>query len=457
METNKFTTNLITIIAFLFVCVSIFGIYSIMGIRIAGVVLTYYRVIIPLLFVCVLARETLRTGHLINREENHFVKYAYIILILWSVYGFISVFVSPWSVLDRGLKEILGICLGIMSIYISIYLYNQNKFHSMILAIKISMCILILIGYIEILTGWHLNTSMLSEPAYIAETESLYTGEDMSNNVSYIATGIFYNPNDYCAFLSIFSPVFLYREHEKVYMKLFSYIMLFFIFLILLVDDAWICVVALNVSCVLYLILSKANVFEYVLMILTFLCARCFGNVLIDLNHIVMYKFFGSEPSFKPSVTISNIENTLGVQVENASQGQGSLYYRFNTYIEGMKEMFLQSKGLGLGAGSYQNYFSDIAVEKNLIANPHSLWIEILVQYGGMIFLLVVILMVMLLVKLFQQYSKTRAQEILLIISIGISFALACFAPSNFLLNSYYWIIIGMGIAMVSKSPDQLE
>lgn len=447
MKKNKFDTDLImTIIAFLFIFVSIFGYCSIMDLRIAGVVLTYYRVTIPILFIYILGQETLRKEPVINREEDRLAKYAYIVLIFWLVYGFISLFVSPWTVLNRGLKELLSLSLGSMSVYISVYLYNQNKFYNMILAVKISMVIVILIGYIEILTGWHLNTSMYSE----------YIGKDAPDNVFYIATGIFYNPNDYCAFLSIFSPVFLYRKYDKWFINLFSYIMLFFIFLILLIDDAWICIIAISAGCAIYLVLSKANILEYIFTIASFLFARYFGKIIVDLNNIIMYKLFGNETLFKHSITVSNIESTLNVQVENASQGQGSLYYRLNTYIEGMKEMVLQSKGLGLGPGSYQNYFADIAVERDMMVNPHSFWIEILVQYGAIVFFLFVALMLLLIIKLCQQYLTNKAIENSLIIAIGICFALASFAPSTFLMNSYYWIIIGIGIA-IAGNPDRLE
>lgn len=444
------------VISGVFVFLIVFGNYSIIDVRIIGVVLTYYRVFIPILFIFILIKYILNKDYILDKYSDKLIKYTGIVMIFWIIYGCISLLISPWSVFDTGLKEIFNICLGGMVVCISIYLYNKNKFENIILTIKIIMLIMVFIGYIEILTGLHLNTSMISSPTYIEEVETIYAGEEIPSNVFYVATGIFYNSNDYCAFLSIFAPVFLYVKNENYLSKLLSNIMLFFIFLILLIDDAWICIISLFICLMFYLIFSRAHIFAYILAIISFLFARYFGKAIIDLNNNIMYKIFGND-IFNHSITVSNIEKTLSIQVENASQQQGSLYYRINTYTEAIKEMFLHSKGLGLGAGSYQNYFADIAIKRDMVSNPHSLWIEILSQYGIIIFLLFVALMLLIIIKLFKQYLKNKSKSHVLVMSMGISFALASFAPSTFLTNSYYWIIIGIGIAMVSEYSYKLE
>lgn len=443
-----------TIVAFLFVFILIFGNIPIINIHIVGIIPTYYRAIIPVFFMCILIKNVrIRETRILDKLSN-IEKYTYALLIFWIVYGVISIIISPWSDYSYGLKEVLNLCLGTLSIYITVYLYEKNEFENIILAFKISLIILLLIGYFEILTGKHLSMSMFSDTAYLSRLETLSAGEEIRRNKFYIATGIFYNPNDYCAFLSIFSPVFLYFNVKKRFSELLTFLILFAVFLILLIDDAWICLISLVIGIIVYLVCAKANMSMFAISVLAFLFARYFGRSMIDAINNIIYKISGNG-DFSHSVVVSNIENTLNVQIDNASQGHGSLYYRINTYMESIKEMFLQSKGAGLGAGSYQNYFADIAAERNMMANPHCLWIEILSQYGVIIFLLFVILMVLLIIKLFKQYLNNKEKKNVLIISMGMSFALASFAPSAFLMNSYYWVLIGLGIVIVSKVYDK--
>ena len=63
-----------------------------------------------------------------------------------------------------------------------------------------------------------------------------------------------------------------------------------------------------------------------------------------------------------------------------------------------------------------------------------------------MLFSIVLLLMV---VKLIKFYKYTHDLRCILIISMGVTLAFACFSPSNFLQNTYYWLPIGMGLGIL--------
>lgn len=445
---RTFDNNLkLNILSVIFIFVVIFGNFSIVDTHVIGIVPTYYRVIIPIIYISIILKLLQEKKTI--RDIDFSIKSYYFVIIIWIVYGVLTLIFSPYSNISIGFKEIMALILGLLSVSIAIYLCYNNKFNILILAIKIAMTILLLIGIVEIFTGMHLSTSILRDPEYIERINQLYVNKDILEYINYNATGIFYNQNDYCACISIFCPVFLFNKGNNSLKASISYSLIGITFLILLIDDAWICIISLFIGIFTYLVISRAQIRTYAIILSMILILRRFGEKIIGFIISVLYRCFENE-IFNHLIMMSNIESAVSAQVENAGNNQGSMFYRMNTYIESIKEMFVHSKGLGLGGGSYSNYFMPIAEQRHMMSNPHSLWVEILTQYGLIIFALFIVILSFLLIRLFKVYKTTKKIEYVLIISLGICFAFASFAPSSFLQNSYYWIIIGLGFGMIN-------
>lgn len=448
MDINRKTILEKRILIIIFVAAVIFSNLTFFDLRIGGVVLTLYRVCIPIIFIYCTFMYGLKRAYIQKLHDFFPTRIYFLIMMIWVIWGCLSLFLMPWSNYTTGAKEIMGITLGTMSVFITICLCWTDGFDYLVVILKICIAVLILIGYVEILFGWHFQSSMINDPQYIAEVESYYAGKEVPASTYYIATGIFYNPNDFCAMLCIFSPLFLYHQDKSKLKLVLSYLAITSVFLILLIDDAWICIVSLIIGLLIYVIFSKARSMTYVGLLLAYVIPRYFGKKIIDGINILLYRCTGSEV-FNHSICISDVESAVSVQVENNANGNGSMFYRLNTYREGLRATFVDSKGLGLGPGGFPQYFSKIADSHHMIANPHSLWLEILSQYGILIFVLFSIALLLICIKLIRLYKYNHDLKCILIISVGVTFAFACFSPSNFLQNTYYWVPIGMGLGLL--------
>lgn len=442
----------VKIIAFIFIFIAIFGNIAIADIHILGVVPTYYRVLTPILFLYIFWRSKHYNKANFFQENSMIVRLFFSLLLFWILYGVITLFISPWSSFSDGAREILTLILAVMNVYIIVYFMKEDCTDVIILAIKISIAILLIIGIFEVFTGKHLGVSRWNDPDFIKQMEGFYEDGEIPKEVRYVATGIFYNPNDYCAFLSIFSPVFLLSKNRELKRIVGNYIMLFLVFLVLLVDDAWICVVSLLLGLGAYLVMTKAHLIKWIMVATIFITARFSGGALIAVISECLYKLSHND-IFNHKVMVSEVETAVLTQLDNMSQNQGSLFLRINTYLESIREMFLQSKGLGLGAGSFGNYFDSIAEKKGMMSNPHSLWVEILVQYGAIVFLIFIVALVIIFSRLVVKALKEKNETYMLVIAMGVSFIFASFAPSSYLTNSYYWIPIGMALGIIDSNP----
>ena len=436
-----------------FIIVVIFGNFQIGQLQFLGIALTYYRVGIPILFIIIFLIN--KRSHINSRLDDKFVKYKNLliaIVIFWAVYGLISLLISPWSDFNAGAKEILSIGLGCLSAYIGAYLCQYELFDVAVITIKVSVIVLLIIGYIEIFTGYHLPVSRWTNAEFLEALAATYQNGEIPNELFYKATGIFFNENDFCTFLSIFSPAFLYSTKtkwgESIIIKIGNYVVLAGILCVFQVNDAWFCLIASILGMAFYLCIARAKIIKWILVGIVIIVTRIFGVVFFTGMTVWLYRLTGSD-IFDHITTYTKSETVLATQIQGVEQDSGSLFLRLNTYIESMNAMFTQSKGLGLGAGSFQNYFTATFEEKNMMSNPHSFWIEILSQYGVIIFLLFVGILLLIFFELLQKGYKAKNSGVAVVLSMGVCFGFASFAPSSFLNMTYYWIPIGLAVGLL--------
>lgn len=421
----------------------VFGNISIFNIRFAGVVLNSYRCLIPLIFlVLVISVFNKHKGESL-RPDWHFSDHKmltvfFIVMAVWLVYGAASLFLFEYAVFDTGMKELLVLflaCLTVISVYI---LCRRQCWDYIILGMKIAVLITIIIGVCEILTGMHLATSRFCDPEYIKRVYET-SGEDATNYRIRLAATVFYNENDFSTFISIMSPLFAAdiacKERFKRYLGLIVTGMVYFV---LYSNDAFICLIATIIALIMYLVFSHAKLRTVILTVLSF------GVTRLIIVILPMIKSLGYDPN-------SALENALVEQYANMEMGYGSMLLRLNTYTVTLQETFLTTKGLGFGAGSYYNYFHQFTESKKMMSNPHCYWLEVLSEYGVLVFAAYVILLTLLFFVLIRRVTKFDRPRAALVIGMGSALIFASVAPSSYLMQTYYWVPIALAVYLADN------
>ena len=434
-------------IAVLVCLLSVFGMISLTGIRILGVTLTAYRIAIPVILIYYLFC-IIKDCHfdLIKRKGYLDIKLFMSFFAIWIIYGIIQTAIGYNLNRVDAIRELLALILGFMCIAIIIVLTVRGvQPKAFILVIKCIFIGLLVFAYIETIFGIHLETSKIYE--------IMQTSEKAAGQVKYLATTIFYNVNDYAAFITIFLPLFFISNNKKAY--IFNLLVVALSVAMIIRLDAWISLFALGVSIIVWAVVGllckkERHISTYIKglgVIAVFLIAYNFGHLIFDgLDSVLPFRDLDMEVEGNMMNESLGISDVLSAQLgENATGSSGSL--RINTYLESIKNMFQDTFGLGYGPGNFSNYLMREADISNFLTNPHSLWVEIFVQYGVVIFVAYMIILVFLYISLIRTYLKYRSQVVLAAILIDTSYVLASFNPSSFLAYPYQWIVIGLSLA----------
>lgn len=406
----------------------IFGNYSITGIEIAGLTLNNNRVVIPLLFIAFFFYSIKEKKQLIYSIGSN-EKKMYCLMIIWVLYGVVTIVLFPYADFHEGLLEILSLVLGTMTMAITSMLCRNNMWEYLIIGMKISVIIICIIGLYEVITTNHLSTSRFSDPEFIRLNKEIF-GDEAELLRWHLATSIFYNENDCSAMLAIFSALFLSALNDnRWWIRVVNIIGLCLVFSILFFNDAFICFIAFLVGVIVVLIFGVKSIKNRLVPIICLVLTRI---IIVPLSKIL-------------GINVG-LAGTLLAQIDNNASGMGSMYYRINTYRVTLHETFFTSKGMGFGAGSFSKYFNQFVDSHMIMSNPHCFWFEILSEYGVIVFLLFICLLVMIMVKLIMKYHQTKDSKYISIIACGLSLIIASVAPSSFLKYGYYWILIGMAV-----------
>ena len=149
------------------------------------------------------------------------------------------------------------------------------------------------------------------------------------------------------------------------------------------------------------------------------------------------------------------IKNLFGLISENlyfnySSQG-GSDYVRINLIKNGL--FFLISTfGLGVGAGNIEQWMIGKAIyNTNGIINMHNWWLEIIVGYGLLIFIMYLVFYIKLFKSVYRIFKYSR-NEIDISISLGImcfmvGYVIGSVSSSSNVNSEWLWVFWGIAVA----------
>lgn len=407
------------IIFVLLFCITFGASIHIFGISVAGFQLTLFRTIVPLMAFFLYFEERRRSQK--TCVTTNLRRYEFL-MVLWVVYGLITLLLFPYADIREGTKELLSLILGFLTVCCIYKLVNTNEKLSVFLnGIKLIYLMAVVIAWIEMLTNIHLPSSILTEVGRCTVANS-FMGVKI-----YSATSFFYNMNDYCAFLALFLPVIYIKSTSKNIIDVFLIISAL---VQVIVNDANLCLIGIVVAYFIYRFKREKHVSKKIFAI---------GIIVIAL--LVVDDFMSS--SYYSGYSLSQI---FREQSRQATLGSGSMWSRLIIYSDAIKTIPV-THGLGLGAAGFTPYFRQHQSLCGLV-NPHNLFIEILSEYGVIIFTLFLCFYL----SCFKQMNKWQKVEnsnyALMSIAMMTSYIFSSMAPSSFLGYGYQWIMWGIVLAI---------
>ena len=432
-------SKLYNTISFVLPFIILFGQRSFTGIRIAGLTISSYRLLIPLLLIFLLA-VSVREKEEIQLKPGSTEKILYCVIAVWIVYGLVTIALFPYSDFHDGILELLALALGAVSVSCIILLCIHGCWDSLVTGIRAAVFITIIIGIWEIHTANHLSTSRFMDPEFINFNRELF-GAEADTFKWHVANSIFYNENDFSAMLAVFAPFFIIgREKESNIVKAADLIALGLMFCILEFNDAFICFLAFWLGVTIAILFGIRGIKSKLVPVIALVISRIALFLYENL-----YNFH------------IGLGDTLLTQIDNNENGMGSMYYRINTYKMTLSETFRSSKGLGFGAGSFPKYFGRFAESHMIMSNPHCFWLEILSEYGVIIFIVFVAFLIYLMIRLIRKAcADNERMKSVVVIASGAALVIASCAPSSYLKAGYYWIPIALAVFLSDEKRDNI-
>ncbi len=345
-------------------------------------------------------------------------------LTFWLLYALLSLAWAANKV--EAAREIIFLFIGVSTIFFTVYYFSNmrdlERFYYLWLLILVAF---IPIGLWENLTGNHLSVSGLIEAP---------------QSVIFMPSVVFVGPNEFATFLALSIPLVVgfLRYRRGFFVQAFG-------FVILVVS--------------LYLLIATGSRANYIAVILEF--AFLFIVLLkslqrlkaIILTGLLILGIFIAFPQLSQQAC-----NTMSSQLASIT-GQWELSYgstgvRINL-IKNSLIFLVRTGGFGVGAGNAEYWMENFQVYPTYgITNPHNWWVEVLVQYGVLIFTGYLLLYLSLIFKLYAIYcrlsNKTERMicEGLLVGVVGFFFA--SISSSSIMALTPHWLLFAFALTFLN-------
>jgi len=406
---------------------------------IGGNVMTYplgnfhifpFRILLLLYLFIFLVVIFLNRGRINLPVNNKEIKFCLIFLLIWLIYGAIS-FIWAASKIDC-IRHIFFLFAGISIIFFTLYNFNnEQRIKQLYLFWVLTIVCLIGIGIWEIFTGHHL-------PAYDR------------NSLLKESSGVFTNPNDYATFLSLTIPFSygLLRYNKNIFYKILGALLIIIAIYFIIFNKSRANMIAIILEGIALIFLSiKKNRFRFFMRIsvlllvflLVFISLPQFAKNFLSLQ----YKKLPSELQYK------KISKEFSSLTSNAKD----IRTRKNLLKNGL--VFLKSTAfMGVGAGNNEWHQENRNIYDTYgKTNMHNWWMELLVNYGILIFILYLLFYIFLIMSLFKA-TKSHIRiikimsECLFIALIG--FSIASISSSSIMTNKAIWFLFATAIVIIN-------
>ena len=383
-----------------------------------------YRILLPLLWFVLVIQILVNRGKL---AISHIKVRPYLqFLGLWLAYAILSM---GWA-FSKGdaVRDIIFLFMSVSVIYFTVYYLNDYKDLD-----RLYRLWFIVFGALLVLGVWeHLTWQHLPVSVYYLESRPY---------LKYLPTGVFDNPNDYATYLALSIPfaVGLVRYTKSILIRLLGLatIVVAFYFIVIVGSRANILAVLLEIA---FFVLFMTNIKQkFKIVVIAIICT------------IIAITFF-------PSIILpffSEFSEQLSSLILRDQYRLDSVSIRLNLIKNGL--MFLYSTfGFGVGAGNAEYWMSNFPIYNTLgILNPHNWWLEILVNYGILIFFGYIAMYIGIMKNLLHIWRKASNRkermiaESLLLSLVGFLFA--SISSSSIMAFNPQWLLFGFALAFLNS------
>ena len=406
--------------------------------------ISFFKVI-----VCLLTLYYLFT-FIIDRSKINkmvpFAKIAILFLLAWAVYGTVQLIFYPNVFSVGSVRDVVYLYINAAFVFCVINAVSDiKKLKYAIFILKICAVAFILLALFEIISGNHLFTSRYSDLTFLKGAGKVDR---------HIATGASYNENDFAFLLTLISPVFLFGLRGKSKKIIALHLLCeFLLFVVLCINSSFISIIGFFIVVITALILNKIKLFSATSVIAFMLAFQKFLSaffrwMLLNIDYYFCILFFKTHSKnletqiFTPPMQPIDTSPTDVFSSQNATT---SFSIRLRLFEDGFN-MFFKSNFFGVGPDACRNHVSSINAGA---MNPHDWWMEILSEYGILVFIGYVFLYIFAIIKLIRGYIATHIAEAGIMIASMLCFVFACLAPSSILRIPMQWLMLALAVATI--------
>lgn len=396
-----------------------------LSIPIGSIYLFPFRLLLPVQILLILLRIASQQGRL--RIPPIHVKRFLQFLIFWLIYATFSLI---WA-LDKqsAVLNITFLLTGILVVFLCVYyLEDWGHLKTLYNLWLFVFALMVAIGVWELATGDHLWVS------------SSLREDSVASGYGFMPTGVFYNPNDYATYLSLSIPfvIVLIKYGNRFRWRIVSGILLVF---------------------ALYVMVYTRSRSNFIAVLLGFLFwLLFFENLRGKVKTIVVAASLVCVMLLVFPALLSDMLGSVGIitkfsdMLPEMTEGEGGA--RLNLFLN-VPLFLIRNLGLGVGAGNVEYYMEHFSVYNTYgITNVHNWWVEILANYGIIVFVGYVVFYLGLLLNLYRLYHKltTSAEKMLCegILMGLVGFSIGSFSSSSNMALIPQWIFFGFALALLN-------
>lgn len=349
-------------------------------------------------------------------------------LALWVSWIVISLFWAPVTV-NTG-RHLEAIILGTVVIVVSLsFLSSEGGIRSLHRLWIISTLLFLGIGAWEMVTGTHLG--FVQEARWVDPAQG------------HFATAVFFGPNVFSTFLALSFP-FLYTLSTfsgSMLAKAVGLIAILFSLYIIFMNGARAGIVSVLIGVsVLFLLMAWRDKLKFMAVILVA------GGVII----LAVYAL-----RLTQGFALIGWVQEVPREIASLWNEPSSIASRTSLVKNGL--VFLQdSHFVGIGPGAFEYYMEQtfLFFDTEGAINPHNWWLEILVDYGVLIFGLFLAFYIGLLWNVFRVFRSTANQTLRMValatlVSLA-EFSVASMGPSGVIREYFVWLLFATALCVIN-------
>jgi len=356
--------------------------------------------------------------------NNKVTKYTFFFLIIWLLYALLSLL---WCI-DKmaAYKDVLYLLFGIGTFIFLVSIKNGYKEFEQELAIVWTKVFIV----VMIVSVWEMYTAKHIVSNFTLRLEEL----SPFHQLNYVPVFTFDNPNHFAIYICLSGIIFtmtLLRARNIVLNGFFIACSLLLIHI--LSSRFGIIASVLFALIVLFTFIQKKNKAE--LKAIAFSLGK-FGLI----TFFILFSIFGFHKVIRVNEDI--VKQTILIPDDHLP----STLLRKNLILNGY-DFFIQSRGLGVGAGNYKPHINqgDGKYETQGIDSPHNWFIEIISQYGSVIGILFLTLFVYIVIVMYKSIKETGfSREHLQLLLLLVCYTVMSNANSIFLPLPLNWVLLSL-------------